>query len=330
MDAHSTKPTILSLQDLDAVVETRNPETGAFEYITFYTFANNDAAYFGQLPKARDEASMQDFSDALELVPEHHIFPLLPLDTELTIAPEVREEDGFFIKRPNMAMYELFVDQESDDMDGFLARLLLSEARIMQRLSQHPHPHIVRYHGVRARRGRITGLVMDKHQITLLEHVRQGRDIEQVGFMRAMESAVAHLHSLGLAHNDINPENIMVGPDSLPVLIDFGSCQPFGKRLMTSGTPGWVESDDTHSRLEHDAFALGKLREWFKKPWFEAPGGVDKEGDVDTDKGGVVGTDKAIDEQESFEKSGVVDTDKAIDQQKSVEKGGEVDGESEK
>ncbi len=299
MDTDSPTPEILPLQDLDAVVETRNPKTGAFEYITFYMFTKDDAAFFGQLSKARNKASMQDFSSALELVPDHHIFPNLPPGAELSLAPEAHDGDECFIKRPNMSMYELFADEESGNEDGFLARLLLSEARVMQRLSQHPHPHIVRYHGVRARRGRITDLVMDKHQRTLLEHVRQGQDVEQDGFMRAVESAVANLHSLRLAHNDINPENIMVGPDNLPVLIDFGSCQPFGRRLMTLGTEGWVESLDTHSKQEHDVFALGRLRKWFEEPWFEGVGGVDA--------GEAVAEGKDIDEREGVAKHGHIE-----------------------
>ena len=53
--------------------------------------------------------------------------------------------------------------------------------------------------------------------------------------------AQAYLHSLGLAHNDINPYNIMVREDGTPVLIDFGSCQPFGGRLQSLGSPGWYE-----------------------------------------------------------------------------------------
>ena len=55
--------------------------------------------------------------------------------------------------------------------------------------------------------------------------------------MKALESAVAHLHQLELAHNDINPSNIMVR-DGLPVLIDFGSCAPYGGRLQSLGSPG--------------------------------------------------------------------------------------------
>jgi serine/threonine protein kinase len=170
-----------------------------------------------------------------------------------------------------MSMYELFSDEELDSADdvGFLARILLAEAFILQHLAAHPHPHLAKYHGVRARRGRITGLVLDRYPRTLLDHVRQGRDLNRDEFVSALESAVAHLHSLGLAHNDINPENIMMGEDNLPVLLDFGSCQPFGKRMLTQSTEGWVETVDLYSKQEHDVFALGKLQEWFDDPWFD-------------------------------------------------------------
>ncbi|KAL2171191.1 hypothetical protein VTG60DRAFT_3502 [Thermothelomyces hinnuleus] len=207
---------IRSQEDLDALVETRSPETGVFEYITFYAFTDGDTALFGQLFKTGEEATLQDINrEACE------------------------GDDRFFIKRPNMAMYELFSASPQDRKHnnnnnnsssssssssnsegcGLLAQLLLSEALTMQRLSRHPHPHIVRYHGVRVRGGRVTGLVMDRHRRSLLEHMRQESDggggggcggrrgwrLDPAAFLRALASAVAHLHALGLAHNDINP-----------------------------------------------------------------------------------------------------------------------------
>lgn len=132
-----------------------------------------------------------------------------------------------------MPIYEFF-----DNDDEFLARLLLSEAAIMEQISRHPHPNIIRYHGVRIRQSRITGLVLDKHENTLLENSRRGVALDKETCLAALESAVAHLHSLGLAYKDINPENVMVSADGAPVFIDFDSCQVFGKRLMTQGTPG--------------------------------------------------------------------------------------------
>lgn len=61
--------------------------------------------------------------------------------------------------------------------------------------------------------------------------------------MGELASAVSHLHLAGLAHNDLKPSNILLNKDHMPVLIDFGSCRPFGGRLMQGGTPGWCNSE---------------------------------------------------------------------------------------
>jgi hypothetical protein len=53
--------------------------------------------------------------------------------------------------------------------------------------------------------------------------------------------------------------------DGLPVLIDFGSCQPFGERLQSCGTPGWFEEEFYTSGLKHDRYSMRKLREWFQE-----------------------------------------------------------------
>lgn len=52
--------------------------------------------------------------------------------------------------------------------------------------------------------------------------------------------------------------------DGMPVLIDFGSCQPFGHRLQSLGTRGWYEELFNTSEKKHDTYSLGKLREWFE------------------------------------------------------------------
>jgi serine/threonine protein kinase len=51
--------------------------------------------------------------------------------------------------------------------------------------------------------------------------------IDKGPFMQALKLAIQHVHSLGLAHNDINPANIIV-KDGMPVLIDFGSARRIG------------------------------------------------------------------------------------------------------
>jgi hypothetical protein len=60
--------------------------------------------------------------------------------------------------------------------------------------------------------------------------------------------------------------NIMIDENGTPFLIDFGSCLPVGGKLMTAGTPGWVEDDFETSQISHDEFSLGKLKSWLANP----------------------------------------------------------------
>lgn len=255
----ATKPEVTCVQDLDAVIEDMDPTTRSVRYTTFYVFGDEDALFFGKVSKPKAEITVKDYTDALEPVPDDIVFPIVPNEPELRIALNDREA---YIKQPNMTVYDLYND------DDFLARVLQSEVSIMETIARHPHPNFVRYHGVRVRRGRITGIVLDKYEYTLHSYIKNGQKLNNEKFLEALDSAIAHLHSLGLAHNDINPENIMVGPDDMPILIDFGSCGTFGKRLMSQGTEGWMDVVDFRSAKEHDIYALAKLREWFVEPWF--------------------------------------------------------------
>lgn len=42
---------------------------------------------------------------------------------------------------------------------------------------------------------------------------------------RTMLGAIEHIHSKGMLHRDISPDNILIGPDGEPVLIDFGAAR---------------------------------------------------------------------------------------------------------
>ena len=45
---------------------------------------------------------------------------------------------------------------------------------------------------------------------------------ERLEIFRQVCSAVAHAHSLGIVHRDLKPANVIVGPDGVPKLLDFG------------------------------------------------------------------------------------------------------------
>lgn len=170
-----------------------------------------------------------------------------------------------------LALYDVF---KKHNVLRLIPKALLDEAQTMEFLTQHTNPHIVQYHGCRVRRGRIVGLVLNRHPHTLTDYLKDKvGTIEKEPFMDALISAIHHLHALGWAHNDLNPSNILVDTSGLPVLIDFGSAQPVGNKLGTSrGTDGWIDSsmDDYHtSETKHDEYAIEKIRSWLDAPIFD-------------------------------------------------------------
>lgn len=167
-------------------------------------------------------------------------------------------------------MYDVYKDE---DILYIISAVLIDEARALETISKNPHPGIIRYHGCRVRRGRITGLVLDRHGHDLNHYHKDSiGPFHKDAFMDALEAAVHHLHSLGLAHNDINPANILVNDAGLPVLVDFGASREIGMKLTFSrGTPAWIDEaeDYTTSEKRHDTFAIEKIRAWLDRPTFD-------------------------------------------------------------
>ena len=184
----------------------------------------------------------------------------MPAGNPLTIAPSTLDDRMVFVKRPGLNCYET--------MKGtpYIPMVLLEETLIMEEISKSPHPNIITYHGCNVRRGRIASIVLEKLDQTLTQYIatRTMPRLDSVSFLQQLNDALAYIHSLGLAHNDINPDNIMIKKGS-PTLIDFGSCQPFGKSLRSLGTEGWYKEDFRTSAQEHDTYSMEKLQEWFAK-----------------------------------------------------------------
>jgi serine/threonine protein kinase len=136
----------------------------------------------------------------------------------------------------------------------------------LELLEKNPHPNLVRYSVCVIKRGRIIGFALTKY-LQMLQ-IRLKEDPTNFGTTAAMtgiESAVTHLHSLSLAQNDQNLSNIIVDDHDHAVVIDLGSCRPFGDKLISGGTRGWVEKSLNASGKENDDFALEKIKAWAEK-----------------------------------------------------------------
>ena len=238
-------------------------ETGILQHTTFAVADQDGIAYLGKSDLPKRDITFQQLASVLEPIPDDNLFPKWePENTELTHALEDTLPHNICIKRPDLALYDIFHQHNALNI---LPKGFLEEANIMEVISKHPHPNIIRYHGYRVRRAYITGLVLERHPRTLIDFLKNKVGfVDKESFMGALESAIHLLHSLGLAHNDLHPANILVDEKGAPVLIDFGSTRETGAKLGTSrGTKGWIngEMKDYHtSDKNHDLLALEKIR----------------------------------------------------------------------
>jgi serine/threonine protein kinase len=100
------------------------------------------------------------------------------------------------------------------------------EIRRCEFLRQHTHPNICQYHSVTLDEAglRVSGLIFDRYDGSLHDNVRGGASFDAAKCLRHLKRAIEHLHSLGLVHCDIKPDNIFVrnSPEHY-VLGDFDS-----------------------------------------------------------------------------------------------------------
>lgn len=132
------------------------------------------------------------------------------------------------IKTPNEYL------SNDPDYENYLKKFI-QEGRILARLSQEPHPHIVGVIDL-FKEGNIYCLVMEfVPGENLFETVkRRGAlpEAEIVPYIRQIGQALMVVHQAGLVHRDAHPGNIMLRNNGKAVLIDFG----IAKELMPNST----------------------------------------------------------------------------------------------
>lgn len=113
-----------------------------------------------------------------------------------------------------------------------LASIILDFIGEARHLAAIRHPNVVHVHQV-FEENATAYIVMDFIEgPDLLDILTQEperlspRDI--AGLTRAMLGALRYLHRQGVLHRDVSPDNILIGRDGAPVLIDFGAAREHG------------------------------------------------------------------------------------------------------
>lgn len=116
------------------------------------------------------------------------------------------------------AMKALLADA---DAEGGMGDRFLAEIRILARLD---HPNIAKFYSAFRHENQLLLLMEYVEGFTVAERLKQGPVplAEAAGYIRQALSALSYAHANGIIHRDIKPANLMVTPQGIVKLMDFG------------------------------------------------------------------------------------------------------------
>jgi hypothetical protein len=131
------------------------------------------------------------------------------------------------------------------------------------------HPNVVRVHALGEERGTLY-LVQDLVEGgSLGERLREGPlpPAEAANLVRQLAEGMAHVHAQGVLHRDLKPDNVLLDPDGIPKLVDFGLAHLAGQGTLTKtgsllGTPSYMAPEQALGQgadQRSDVYGLGAV-----------------------------------------------------------------------
>jgi serine/threonine-protein kinase len=171
------------------------------------------------------------------------------------------------VERTTGRIYALkHVVRGDDEDDRYLAQAEIGFA-VSSRME---HPNLRRSYSIR----RVRKWTRVKELYVLMEYV-EGMTFEQarpnrldwfLQIVRKVAAGLDALHEAGYVHADVKPNNVILGPNGVVKIIDFGQSCPIGHRKQRiQGTPDYIAPEQVHRMpLERttDVFNLGATMYW--------------------------------------------------------------------
>ncbi|PSR84384.1 kinase-like domain-containing protein [Coniella lustricola] len=250
-------------------------------FLSFQVYRGSNA-WYGNLPVAQyrndwpelgDQTDLSKFDEVIKLlspIPKYAIYPAFPTHKLTRYTPRQGASTDIYIKAPKLNQYRA---NGSYDVAG----QLLKEAENNEMVLHTPHTNLNSFLGCIEEDGLLVRLVFPKLRNSLSEYIESGKLKEftikqRLEWMEQVEAGATHLHTLGFAHNDISPSNIMFTETGHIKLIDLDACAPLGSRLAKGGyVTGWKgpfggKSDQyKHSSVDCDKMAIQEIRGYLEE-----------------------------------------------------------------
>jgi tRNA A-37 threonylcarbamoyl transferase component Bud32 len=142
---------------------------------------------------------------------------------------------------------------------------VLAEGRALARVRS---PFVAPCHGVENRSDEIDLVVeyVPGRPLTELSADERADTRRSARLVEQVASGLAEVHACGLLHRDIKPQNIILGDDGLPRLVDFGLAVPVASEALhaVAGSPPYMAPEQARGQGERvdtrtDVYGLGAV-----------------------------------------------------------------------
>ena len=172
---------------------------------------------------------------------------------------------------PTKDLVALKIYEKSKLLDPLRRNNLIREIRILESLN---HPNIMKIHNCMDAGNKVImalELIKGKSLKTHLYNIAEEKfnsisEVEAIPLFKQMISAVAYCHSKGVAHRDLKLDNVLVTPQNVIKIIDFGFAswtKSDKKCRVFCGTPAYM-APEIITKTEYlaqpaDVWALGVM-----------------------------------------------------------------------
>lgn len=260
-------PLVKDFKDFDGYTErTLHDEKGQLVSIdTFVMLIDPDshAAWVGTVDAPNAEVNLEQAVECLCRVPGKAIYPPVAPGMQTIAVSDYTpdDDDETWLKRPLIRAYT------KGNSSSRIAGLFLDEIKAHQVVEEHPHRNLVRFKGCLEKDGLAVGVLQERYRITLRWRVEGWSQppYDATAFYNDIEASLRHLHSLGYAHNDLTPNNVMADAEDRLVIIDLGSAVPLGQPLFQGGTWGWNDGFEENSSVANDEIGLRLMKKYLEE-----------------------------------------------------------------